>query len=293
MEIDISQVFTDEHRAALERLAAGGLTYEEFEEIRQEIPHPPNDLSAEQYLRIRKLEIESGLEVALTEATSLIFAVKIAHAVITGRISGRLASLNNLPDRMERLERIAQFEMGSEVAEVQRVLAEHSPLPTREILRVYRRVLDDHFEVLEKEFNLEKKRKERRDDLGNSDQSAPSELTNRGKLLAKICPLFRDAAPQIQKEVWSRLCHFTRKQWALFISEASPKRKQYSSVGDAVDGIARPLAKEIEKINGLTNMHSISIVSASPRHTKDLERVREVISILKASSILRKTSTLP
>ncbi len=127
----------------------------------------------------------------------------------------------------------------------------------------------------------------------NTQSNPEHNLTDREKLLAKICPMFRDATPQIQQDVWSKLLDFSRKQWALFFIEADSTKKQYSTKADAIKGIIKPQTKRIEEISGRTNMRGVSIIEGSARYVEDSEKVREIISILKADAVLRKNHLLP
>lgn len=288
MEINTSRVVTDEHLDAIKRLAEPNLSNEEFEEILQQLPKSVSRSSKEQNERISKLESEGRIEEALTEAVSLAFALNVTEHCILANIHGRLAGLANLPDQMAELERIAQTEMHSEIADIKSSLADSFPLPTREVMRLYRNVLNDRYELLEKEFNLQRRRRERKEALGISELNAEYELTRREKLLAGICPLFRDATPPIQQKVWCKLGDFTRKQWALFVIEADSRKNNYSSKAGAVKTIIKPIAKIIEEISGLTNMRGISFEEGSLQYRKDLIKVQEIVKILKADAVMRK-----
>lgn len=285
MEIDTTRVITDEHRNALDRLMAGELTKEEYKKVLQHLPDWAKSLSDIEYERLFQLTLEGDAVHDLNAG----FAVVFAKTMISGRIEGRLAGLDNLPDQMARLERVAQFEMASEVACIKDSLKDEFTLPTLEIVRLYKRALNDKYELLEKELDLQIKKRRRKDTLGTSDLNFEYELNRREKMLAKICPLFERATPHTQRDVWIKLAEFTRKQWALFLIEINPSRKKYTSEADAVNAIIKPLAKTIEEISGLSNFRSISINEGSPRYSKDLKKVQEIISFLRADTVMRKS----
>lgn len=121
----------------------------------------------------------------------------------------------------------------------------------------------------------------------NEDNDA-YELTSREKMLAKICPLFRDATPKIQRDVWSKLDGSTLKQWALFFIESDSTGTKYGTKAHAIKEIVRPKAKTLEEISGKTNMRGVSIVEENRLYRRDLEKVREITNILKADAVLRK-----
>lgn len=321
MQIDTSRVFTDKHRDAINRLAKSDLTRREFEEILQELPDWIIGPSKDQFERIRQLESEGRLDEALAEGVRIAFAVKITEALISGRIMGRLDGVDNLPDQMLELERIAENEMGSEVAEVECSLADTFVLPTNEVLRVYSRVIGEAYERLEREYRLKKTKREREQALGISDStrhdylaaneekvdgedvdgkpgptaefSPINALTERGKVLAEICPLFRQATPEIQQEVWNTLVDFKRKQWALFFIKTNSTGKSDLSMAEAVKTIIKPIANSIEEISGLTNMRGISIDEGSRFHRRDCKQVDDIVNVLKATAVLRKRNLLP
>lgn len=163
----------------------------------------------------------------------------------------------------------------------------------------YSKALDSLIDKTEKEIDWKieenninaKLRGNTRPDLDKS-TNAEYELTRQEKLLGRICPLFRDATPEIQRNVWSKLHDFTRNQWALFVIETHLTRKNYSSKADAISGIIKPRAKTIEEISGRTNMRGVTVVEGGARYRKDSEKVREIVNILKAAAVLRKTNLL-
>lgn len=121
-------------------------------------------------------------------------------------------------------------------------------------------------------------------------QDAEYELTKEEKLLAQLCPLFGFATQDTKRKVWSRLSGFTRNQWALFLIEANPKSKDYGSKTEAAKALIKPNANSIQEISGLTNIRGIVIVEGSGQYAKDYKKVREIVQLLNADLVMRKSS---
>lgn len=297
MEIDTTKVFTDEQRDAIERCLKAGLSIEEKEKILKQLP---KRLSQEQNEQLRHLESEGRNEEALTEGTRMALAMKVMEACISGRLEGILANQSNLPDQLAELERIAQDEIGPEIAYIEGLVDDTFRLPTRETVRLYSAVISDFHKRLKQDFKLEKKRKKRKVALGVSDYEEAlgisdqgDELTRQEELLARICSLFRDATRKNQRDAWRRLQTLTRNQWALFIIESDPARKSFGTLSQAANSIIKPNQKILEEISGRTNMRSVKFVEKGRRYSEDLKVIREIINILKADAILRKANLLP
>lgn len=289
MEFDTTCVLTEEHRKAFDRLLAGDLSKEEYRNVLKQLPDWAKSISDD----FSEHLFELGLEGEVTPGLDAGFAAVVTKAIISGRIEGRLTGLDNLPDRMAKLEQLAEIEMASEVAYIESVLKDDLPLPTLEIVRLCERALTDKYELLKKEFELQVRKRQRRDALGASDLELEYKLPERAMMLAEFCPLFDSAMAITQHAVWIQLAEFTRKQWALFFIETNPSGKKYKSNADAVKELIKPSARIIEQISGLSNIRGISMVEGSVSYSKDLKKAKEVVSMLKADAVMRKKNLLP
>lgn len=163
----------------------------------------------------------------------------------------------------------------------------------------FREALESVKENCERKIERQRKRAKIREELKMFDEPEPDnatpeskdqfDLTKEEKLLASICPLFRNATPDIQRKVWSKLSDFTRNQWAMFLIEAHPKKKDYASKAEAANALIKPIAKSIEAISGRTNMRGVVFNENSKQYAKDESDVKGITQILFADSIMRKS----
>ena len=163
-----------------------------------------------------------------------------------------------------------------------------------EVVRMRLFLLEDILQDRQRQLEVEKEKRLSYETLGLSQNTLETkdqfDLIKGERLLASICTLFRDATPEIQRKVWSKLSDFTRNQWSMFLIEASPKKKDYASKAEAVHAIIKPKASIIEEISGLTNMRGVVIVEGSKRYAKDIKKVNEIIKLLNADLVIRKSA---
>lgn len=157
-----------------------------------------------------------------------------------------------------------------------------------EVVKMWLFLMEDILQDRQRQLEVEIEKRQSYESLGNSKDGL--ELPGKAKLLASICPLFLNATRDIQLKVWKKLESFTRNQWALFLIEANTKKEDYKSKGEAVNAIIKPKAKVIEEISDRTNMRSVMIVEESKQYTKDSKMVTEVIKLLRAGVLIRRTS---